>query len=355
MTAIKYKLYPGIKKIIEQARSLVVQNVNTTLVFTNFYIGKMIVENEQQGNQRAAYARRILKNLSYRLSRDFGKGYSEDNLNRMRTFYLLYFDRISATVLRKFKTPAGGKFKSPGSWQTSFSDFQESFSLSWSHYLFLLKIADDNERNFYEIEARQNNWSVRELQRQLDSSLYQRLSSSKNQSAIRKLSKRGQMIKKPIDLLKEPYTLEFLELPEKPAYKESQLESAIISRLESFLLELGKGFLFQSRQERIGFNGKNFYIDLVFYNRLLKCFVLIDLKIGELMHQDLGQMQMYVNYYDREIKNKDENNTVGIILCKETNQAIVKYTLPLDNKNIFAREYKLYLPSRRALKNLLNK
>ncbi len=355
MATSNNKLYPGIKQLIEEARSLVAQNVNTTLVFTNFYIGKMIVENEQQGKQRAAYARRTLKNLSKRLSRDYGKGYSEDNLNRMRTFFLLYRFRISATVSRKFKSSTSHKTNAFVKRQTTFTNFKDSFPLSWSHYSYLLKITENDERNFYEIEAKQNNWSVRELQRQLSSSFYERLSSSKNKSTLRKLSKKGQIITKPIDLLKDPYVLEFLELKEKPSYTESQLESAIISRLESFLLELGKGFLFQSRQERIGFNGKNFYIDLVFYNRLLKCFVLIDLKIGELMHQDLGQMQMYVNYYDREIKNKDENNTVGIILCKETNQAIVKYTLPLDNKNIFAREYKLYLPSRRALKNLLNK
>lgn len=216
-----------------------------------------------------------------------------------------------------------------------------------------MKINNDDERNFYEIETANNYWSVRELQRQYNSSLYERLALSKDKRTVKLLSKKGQIITKPIDMIKEPYVLEFLELKEETVYTESQLETAIIDRLENFLLELGKGFLFQSRQERINLNGKNFYIDLVFYNRLLKCFVLIDLKIGELTHEDIGQMQMYVNYYDREVKAKDENKTVGLILCKQTNRAVVEYTLPEDNDQIFTREYKLYLPSKKELVKLL--
>lgn len=369
----KDKLYSGIKDLIEQARSFVAQNVNTTLVFTYYHIGKMIVENEQKGKVRAAYAERTLKNLSKKLIKDFGKGYSEDSLNRMRSFYLLFNKRISATVLRKseiMQLPSAQLEKyatvlrkssvinhreqtAIANWQTVFVKFQFHFPLSWSHYLFLMKIKNEDERNFYEIESAQNKWSIRELQRQYNTSLYERLSISKNKKAVRALSKKGQIISKPIDMMKQPVVLNFVGLKEESQYTESQLETAIINKLEDFLLELGKGFLFQSRQHRISFDGDNFYIDLVFYNRILKCYVLIDLKIGELKHQDIGQMQMYVNFFDREIKRKDENKTVGLILCKQTNKAVIEYTLPKDNKHIFAREYKLYLPSKKELQKLL--
>jgi predicted nuclease of restriction endonuclease-like (RecB) superfamily len=369
----KDKLYSEIRILIEQAKGFIAQNVNTILVFTNYHIGKMIVEGEQEGKLRAAYAERTLKRLSKKLTKDFGNGYSEDNLNRMRNFYLLFSSRISATVLRKYEIkqiPSAqlDKYatvsrkslaqKSAGQneltiWQKVFSEFQFHFPLSWSHYVFLMKINKEEERNFYEIESAQNKWSTRELLRQFNSSFYERLAISKNKKAVRVLSKKGQIIAKPIDMLKEPVVLEFLEMKKKSKYTESDLETAIIDKLGNFLIELGKGFLFQNRQQRLSFNGKNFYIDLVFYNRLLKSFVLIDLKIGELTHQDIGQMQMYVNYYDREIKRRNENKTVGIILCKQTNRAVIEYTLPKDNKHIFAREYKLYLPSKKQLQKLL--
>lgn len=369
----KEKLFGGIKQLIEQAKNFVVKNINTTLVFTNYHIGKMIVENEQQGKERAVYAEKTLKNLSKELTKEYGSGYSEDNLNRMRNFYLLFNTRISATVLRKsgiMQTSSAQLEKYTTAlhksevikntndeqkvkWQTVFAKFQFHFPLSWSHYSFLLRIENEEERNFYEIETTNNNWSVRELQRQYNSSLYERLALSKNKKAVKELSKKGQLITKPIDMLKEPVVLEFLGMKEETEYTESQLETAIINKLENFLLELGKGFLFQSRQQRISFNGEHFYVDLVFYNRLLKCFVLIDLKIGELKHQDIGQMQMYVNFYDREIKQKNENKTVGIVLCKQTNKAVIEYTLPKDNRHIFAREYKLYLPSKKQLQKLL--
>ncbi|KAF0152039.1 MAG: hypothetical protein FD143_1407 [Ignavibacteria bacterium] len=373
MTQKKAHLFLSVKQLIDQAKNFVVQNVNTTLVFTNYHIGKMIVEDEQQGKERAVYAEKTLKNLSKRLTKEFGSGYSEDNLNRMRNFYLLFNTRISATVLRKseiVQAPSAQLEKYATAsrkseviqnkkdvqlvkWQTVSAKFHFHFPLSWSHYSFLLRIENEEERNFYEIETANNNWSVRELQRQYNTSLYERLALSKNKKAVRELSKKGQIISKPIDMLKEPVVLEFLGMKEETEYTESQLETAIINKLENFLLELGKGFLFQSRQQRISFNGDNFYVDLVFYNRLLKCFVLIDLKIGELKHQDIGQMQMYVNFYDREIKNKGENKTVGIVLCKQTNKAVIEYTLPKDNKQIFAREYKLYLPSKKQLQKLL--
>lgn len=355
-------LYKDIKQLIDNAKSYVVQNVNTTLVLTNFHIGRMIVENEQHGSERAKYAEKTLMNLSKRLSKDFGKGYSVDNIQRMRSFYVLYQERIYATVSRKF--PKKSETVSHKSSITKaentlpnqrglFAEFQNHFPLSWSHFSFIMKIQNEDERNFYELETANNNWSVRELQRQYNSSLYERIALSKNKKKISELSKKGQLIVKPIDMLKEPYILEFLGLKEETVYTETELETALIKKLENFMLELGKGFLFQSRQQRISFDGKNFYIDLVFYNRILKCFVLIDLKIGELNHQDIGQMQMYVNFYDREIKTKEENKTIGIVLCKQTNKAVVEYTLPENNEQIFAREYKLYLPSKKQLQNLL--
>jgi predicted nuclease of restriction endonuclease-like (RecB) superfamily len=212
-----------------------------------------------------------------------------------------------------------------------------------------MRIENNDEKSFYEIETLKNNWSVRELERQYNSSLYERLKLSKDKDAIMKLSKEGQIIEKPKDIIKNPYVLEFLGLEEKTKYTESDLETSIIDKLQKFLMELGKGFLFDSRQKRIMIGEKNFYIDMVFYHRILKCFVLIDLKIGEITHQDIGQMQMYVNYYDRFIKNNDENRTIGIILCKEKNDSVVEITLPKENEQIFAAKYQLYLPSKEEL------
>jgi len=227
-----------------------------------------------------------------------------------------------------------------------------SFHLSWSHYVFLMRLSEA-ERKFYEIEAVKQNWSLRELERQFNSSLYERLALSRDKKKVRELSEKGHIIAMPQDAVKEPYVLEFLGLKEESAYSETDLETAIINKIEHFMLELGKGFLFAGRQQRFTFDEEHFFVDLVFYNRLLMCFVLIDLKIGKLKHQDIGQMQMYVNYYDRMIKSPDENNTVGIILCKEAKKAVVEFTLPKENKQIFARKYQLYLPSKEELKKQL--
>jgi len=216
-----------------------------------------------------------------------------------------------------------------------------------------MRIDNETERSFYEVEAVKNNWSVREMSRQINSSLFERLSLSKNKQEILKLSEQGQIVEKPKDLIKDPYVLEFLELPELTAYSETELEAEIINKLEHFLLELGNGFTFVGRQVRFTFDEEHFRIDLVFYNRLLKCFVLIDLKIGKLKHQDLGQMQMYVNYYDRFVKLEDENKTIGIILCKDKKDAMVEITLPENNRQIFASKYELILPSKEQLKKLI--
>ena len=229
----------------------------------------------------------------------------------------------------------------------------DQFKLSWSHYVKLSRISDSDERKFYEIEAVKNNWSLRELERQFDSALYTRLSLSRDKDKVLELSQKGQIIEKPQDLIKDPYILEFIGLPEQSSYSENELEEKLISKLENFLLELGNGFTFVGRQKRISFDEQHFYIDLVFYNRLLKCFVLIDLKIGKLKHQDIGQMQMYVNYYDREMKLDDENKTIGIVLCQEKNQSLVEYTLPEDNEQIFASTYKTVLPSKEEFIKIL--
>lgn len=332
------ELFEQVAAIILAARKSVVRHTNSTMVATYYLIGMQIVEHEQAGKTRAQYAKNILPLLSEQLKKQFGKGFSVDNLENMRKFYLIF--SISENRSRKLKS---SKFDLP------------VFKIGWSHYLILCRIKDEAERKFYEIEASNNDWNLEELQRQLNSSLYERLALSKNKKKVTQLSKKGQIIKQPKDLIKNPYILEFLGLEEKPFYSETDLETAIINQIEKFMLELGKGFFFGGRQVRFTFDEKHFFVDLVFYNRLLKCFVIIDLKIGELEHSDLGQMQMYVNHYDRNVKDKTENPTIGIIICKSKSNAVVEITLPKNQKQIFASLYKLYLPSKAALKKLIDK
>ena len=324
---IKKDIYEEIKNLLTSARNSITSNINSTMAKTYFLIGKRIVEEEQNGNERAEYGEELIKNLSLRLSKEFGKGFSKTNLKQMKSFYLAY-----------------------GKGQT----VSDQFKLSWSHYLILMRIENINERNFYEIESIENNWSLRELRRQIDSALYERLVLSIDKEKIKLLSLKGQILEKPEDVVKDPYVLEFLGLEEKSDYSENELETAIINNLEKFIMELGKGFLFQGRQVRFTFDEEHYFVDLVFYNRLLKCFVLIDLKIGKLKHQDLGQMQMYVNYYDRFVKLPDENKTIGIIICKEKNDTLVRMTLPEDNQQIFASRYMTVLPSKEDLKKIID-
>lgn len=336
------KLFGMITELLSEARQFIVANVNHAMVLTYFEIGRLIVEDEQNGKERAEYGKSTLKELSLRLTNEFGKGFSVRNLEQMRKFYVVYSksQTLSAdlekekfvTLLRKSETP---------------------FKLSWSHYLQLLKIENHDERKFYEIEAVNNGWSVREFARQYDSSLFERLVLSRDKNAIKELSEKGQLISKPSDAVKDPYVLDFLGLEEQVEYTESDLETAIINKLEHFLTELGKGFLFFGRQQRIAIEDDYFYVDLVFYNRLLQCFVLIDLKIGKLKHQDLGQMQMYVNYYDEYIRTAEENLTIGIVLCKQKNETLVQITLPKDNQQIFTSKYQMVLPSKEDLKQLI--
>ena len=323
---IKKDIYQEIHDLLHNARQNIISNINSTMTKTYFLIGKRIIEEEQDGNKRAEYGKKLMKTLSEKLTKEFGKGFSQRNLEQMRIFYLRY--SISQTVSAEFK-------------------------LSWSHYLILMRMEDINARNFYEIEAFDNNWSLRELKRQVNSSLYERLVLSKDKEKVKELGVKGQIIEKAQDVIKDPYILEFLGLDEKSDYSENKLETEIINKLEMFLLELGKGFTFVGRQVRFTFDERHFRVDLVFYNRLLKCFVLIDLKIGEVTHQDLGQMQMYVNYYDRCVKLPDENDTIGIIICKDKNDTLVKLTLPKDNNQIFASRYTTILPSLDEFKKII--
>ncbi len=340
-----------IKGLLQSARQQVVRQVNQAMVYTYFEIGRMIVEEEQRGTERAEYGKNLLIDLSKELTNEFGKGFSVDNLERMRKFYRMYDNRISASAMR---ISGDGKNSASTVRKTDNSPtFRIDLQLSWTHYLKLMQIDDQEERQFYELEAVNNNWSVRELQRQCNSALYQRLVLSRNKKAVKELSEKGQVITKPEDSIKDPYILEFVGLPEHSSYSESDLEQKLIDKLEHFMLELGKGFTFVARQKRISFDERHFKIDLVFYNRILKCFVLIDLKIGDLKHQDLGQLQMYVNYYDRYVKLDDENKTIGIILSQYKSNTLVEITLPEDNKQIFASKYKTVLPSKEELKKLI--
>jgi predicted nuclease of restriction endonuclease-like (RecB) superfamily len=341
-------LFHQVAELLQNARQQVLRTVNSTMTYTYFEIGRMIVEEEQNGKDRAEYGKQVLKGLSEQLTEEFGKGYGVRNLEFIRKFYLTYSNSSTLTQIIEIQSllplnTDDEKTKSPISF----------FKLTWTHYVFLMRIDDEKERSFYEIETEKYNWSVRELKRQYDSALYTRLALSRDKKGILKLSEKGQIIEKPKDLIKDPYILEFLGLPELHHYSESQLEQEIINKLEHFLLELGHGFAFVARQQRISFDDKHFYIDLVFYNRVLRSFVLIDLKIGELKHQDLGQMQMYVNYYDREMRLEGENKTIGLVLCQNKSDFVVEYTLPENNEQIFASKYKTILPSKEDLINIL--
>ena len=347
-------LFEKIAGLIEESRKKVSSAINIAEVYTKYNVGRYIIEHEQEGKYKAAYGKQVLIQLAERLKDKFGDGWSVDTLTRCRKFFNVYnTDSISATALPKLE-----KVSETVNFGNSVAEIQEysselhKFALSWSHYLILMSIPDANARSFYEIECANQNWSVRWLQRQVNSSLYERLALSKDKSEVLRLAQEGQTIEKPADILKNPITLEFLGLKQETVYSETKLESAIIDKMQEFLLEMGKGFLFEKRQRRFTFDEDNYYVDLIFYNRLLQCYVLIDLKIDKLTHQDLGQMQMYVNYYDRYVKQEFEKPTIGILLCKEKKDTLIKLTLP-ENANIYAAEYALYLPDKTELQNKL--
>ena len=331
--------------LIDRARNTAIREVNLVQLLTYYTLGKWIVEVQQGGSGRAKYGKRVLETLSDALNHAFGKGYSVSTLTNIRKFYEIYKNRISAPMVTDFSEP------NPQPLVTKFGN-DVPFRLSWTHYLILMRIQNEEERDFYERLAIQENWGKRELSRQYGSSLYERMLIGKDKQQILRLSKKGRLAEKPADLVKDPYILEFLGIPEQTDFSETELESRLIDHLQEFLLELGTGFAFVARQKRFTFEEDHFRVDLVFYNRLLQCFVLFDLKTEKLKHQDLGQMQMYVNYYDRYEKTDFENPTIGILLCPQKNDAVVELTLP-ENSNIFASQYQLYLPDKKLLQKKL--
>jgi predicted nuclease of restriction endonuclease-like (RecB) superfamily len=314
------RVYDRIRKILTQARAQAWQAVNWAMVAVYWEVVRIIVEEEQRGATRAEYGAQLIEGLSHRLSAEYGKGFDRSNLRHMRAFYLAF--PIRDAVRRE---------------------------LSWTHYRLLLRVEKPEARAFYETEAVNARWSTRELERQINSLLFERLALSRDKEGVLALAQQGHEIHQPADLVKDPYVLEFTGIRQDERFLECDLESALIDKLQEFLLELGKGFAFMARQQRITLDGRHFFIDLVFYNRLTRSFVLIDLKVGDLAHQDLGQMQMYVNYYQREISAADENPPIGIVLCADKSEAVVRYTLPEGNTQIFASKYKLYLPTEEEL------
>lgn len=316
---VNQNFYNEIRNILLSARNKVYRTANFAMVEAYWNIGKSIIE-EQGGNEKAEYGTGLLKELSKQMTHDFGKGFTVTNLKYMRQFYLAF--------------PNGHALRD---------------ELSWTHYRLLIKVENDNAREFYMQEAVKSGWSTRQLERQINTFFYERLLSSKNKEKVAAEIQTSEAAKTPEDIIRDPYVLEFLGLNPNDDFYESDLEQALITHLQKFLLELGRGFSFVARQKRITFDGRHFWIDLVFYNYILKCFVLIDLKVGDLTHQDLGQMQMYVHYYERELMNEGDNPPIGIVLCADKSESVVRFTLPENETQIFASKYKLYLPSEEEL------
>jgi predicted nuclease of restriction endonuclease-like (RecB) superfamily len=317
---IYQKLIESIGITIESARQRAFQAVNNELLKANWEIGKYIVEYEQHGNEKADYGSSLLTNLSKDLKLRFGKGFSKSNIYLMRQFYIKY---------SIFQSVTG--------------------NLTWTHYAELLGVSDDHARGFYEKQIVNDNWSVRELKRQINSSLFERLALSHDKNGILKLSKSGQIVSEPKDIVKDPYVLEFLQITEEHRTSENRLEQKIIDNLQIFLLELGKGFSFVGRQYRITLDNEHFYVDLVFYHRILKCFVLIDLKTKHVKHQDIGQMNMYLNYFKSEENTEGDNPPIGIVLGADKNDILVEYAIGGISNNIFVSKYQLYLPDKQIL------
>lgn len=345
------KLANRIEALVVEARKKITSTVNVAMVYTNYEIGRYIVEDEQGGKIRAEYGKGVLNAVSARLTARLGKGWSVENLTSMRKFYVLY----SKTVTSGYEIQ-GTEIQTTGleaqDENRNHRLRNHQFILPWTHYLILTHVSDPEARSFYEIEASKQQWSKRQLQRQIGSGLYERLALSRDKDEVMRLATEGQVVEKPSDIIKDPLVLEFCGLKPDASYSETDLESAIISRLQDFLLEMGKGFLFEARQKRFTFEERHFYIDLVLYNRLLQAYCLVDLKMDDLTHQDLGQMQMYVNYYDRYVKEDFEKPTIGILLCERKNDALVELTLPKD-ANIYAQQYALCLPDKALLQQKL--
>ncbi len=327
LDSTNHQLLSDIRHIIEQARQRVYQTVNSEMVQAYWHIGRLIVEDEQQGQQRATYGKQQLQQLSEQLTREFGKGFDASNLRNMRSFYLCFPNR---DALRH--------------------------KLSWTHYRLLIRVENPKAREWYLQEAMDQNWSARALERQIGVLYYERLLASQDRAAVEQEAKSNttELRARPEDYLRDPYVLDFLNLPSQ-TFLESELEQGLIDNLQQFLLELGKGFAFVARQQRIRTDDQDFYIDLVFYNFKLKCFLLIDLKLGKLTHQDVGQMDSYVRIYDRHKKGEDDNPTIGLILCSQKSETIAKYSVLADNQQLFAAKYLPYLPTEDELRHELER
>ena len=319
-------LLAHIGEALESGRKKAASRINEAIVQTYWIIGKYIVDFEQAGNEKAEYGSETLKRLSKDLTLRYGNGFGLSNVTKMRKLYQAY--PILQTLSAK---------------------------LSWSHYVELLKIDDPLERSFYLKECEQENWGVRELRRQMRSMLFQRLALSKDKKEVLRLSEEGQVIEKPEDIIKDPYIFEFTGLPQLPVYKEGDLEKALIDNISKFLLELGKGFAFMGRQQRINIGGRIFKVDIVFYHTILKCYVLIDLKRGEVQHEDIGQMNMYLNYYREEVNTEGDNEPIGIVLGAYEDKLMVKYATQNISNKLFVSKYQLYLPNREQLENEISR
>jgi len=337
-----HSIFKKASNYIEVARNNIVKTIDHEQIKAYWLIGKDIIEEEQFGKKEAKYGDYIITNLSDKLTKQYGKGFGKRTLEFFRKFYLTYqltsHDKITNAVRSQ---------------SIEIPYFQPN--LSWTHYRILTKVSNEQARKFYEIEASQNRWSSRELERQINSLLFERLSKSKDKKGLLDLVHKGQEINKPEDAIKDPFILEFLGIPEAHQLTESKLEQALINHLQHFLLELGKGFAFIARQKRLTLDGDHFYADLVFYHVILKCYVIIDLKTQKLTHNDLGQMQLYVNYFDKEVKNDTDNPTLGLVLCTAKNDAVVKYTLGDKNNQIFTSKYQFHLPTEEELKHEIEK
>ncbi|BBO60464.1 YhcG family protein [Mycoavidus sp. B2-EB] len=332
MPLVIEQLYKQAESYIDSARQTVYRVIDKQMVSAYWCIGRDIVQAEQKGHTRAEYGSNLLPALSERLTKKYGRGFGISTLRDIRQFYLIYSDHMPIHHAVRGE-----------------SEKQLNARLGWIHYRALMRLDRPEARQFYEIEAERNHWSGRELERQIASLLFDRLARSKDRDGIMRLACKGQEITKPEDTIKEPMVLEFLNLPESHRLVESELEEALINNLQHFLLELGKGFAFVARQKRLSLDGDHFYADLVFYHVILKCYVIIDLKIRKLSHADLGQMLLYVNYFDREIIAKDDNPTIGLILCTDKSDAMVQYTLGDKTKQVFASKYQFHLPTEEEL------
>lgn len=352
-------LYAEIRVVLEKARSSAYRAVNFAMVQAYWQIGRLIVENEQKGEERAEYGKAVLQGVSNRLTTEFGKGYTVRNLRYMRQFFLI-FSKRNALRAESYSHQKGNasRSKSVEKKHSIGGDLiNESLSpeLSWTHYRLLLRVENDNAREWYMNEAVDQNWSTRQLDRQISTLYYERLLASREKEPVKQEASEKLARVEPEDFIRDPYVLEFLNLKDYPGLRETTVEQAIIDKLQEFLLELGKGFSFVARQKRMRFGDEDFYVDLVFYNFMLKCFVLIDLKIGKLTYQDIGQIDGYVRMYEEHAKVEGDNPTIGLILCSQKNEAIARYSVLNNSKQLFASKYMLYLPTEKELEEELKR